>query len=177
MNGKQKRVAVLVTDGFEELELTGPAKSLRDSGAQVEIISQKSEPIQGFKHHQPTIKVSVDKTLDEVSPEDYDAVLLPGGALNADGMRTDERAQRFVQRMDEAEKPVAVICHAPWLLASAGLARGRTLTSWPTIADDLRNAGAQWVNREVVVDRNLITSRGPNDIPAFNKAVRSLLNP
>jgi protease I len=177
MTEKQKRVAVLVTDGFEETELTEPTKSLRDAGAKVDIVSQKSDPIQAFKHHQPTIKIGVDKTLDEVSPDDYDAVLLPGGALNADGIRTDERAQRFVQQMNEAEKPVAVICHAPWLLASAGLARGRTLTSWPTIADDLRNAGAQWVDREVVVDRNLVTSRGPNDIPAFNEAVRSLLNP
>jgi protease I len=176
VNEKQKRVAVLVTDGFEESELTEPTKSLRDSGAKVEIISQKTEPIQAFKHHQPTIKVGVDKTLDEVSPEDYDAVLLPGGALNADGMRTDERAQRFVAQMNEREKPIAVICHAPWLLASAGLARGRTLTSWPTIADDLRKAGAEWIDREVVIDRNLVTSRGPKDIPAFNEAVQSLLN-
>ncbi|MGB8151243.1 MAG: type 1 glutamine amidotransferase domain-containing protein, partial [Candidatus Cybelea sp.] len=120
-------------------------------------------------------KIDVDKTFDQVSPEDYDAVLLPGGALNADAIRTDSNAQRFVQRMNEERKPIAVICHAPWLLVSAGLAKGRTLTSWPTIVDDLRNAGAQWVDREVVVDGNLVTSRGPKDIPAFNKAFESLL--
>lgn len=172
---KNKRVAVLVTEGFEEPELTEPVKALREAGADVEIVSQKREPLQAFRHHQPSIKVDVDTTFDEASPESYDAVLLPGGALNADQIRVDPKAQQFVRRMNADGKPIAVICHAPWLLVSAGLARGRTLTSWPTIADDLRNAGAQWVDREVVVDENLVTSRGPKDIPAFNKALLELV--
>jgi deglycase len=160
---QQKRIAVLATDGFEESELTETTKALRDAGARVDIISLKREPIQAFKHHQPSIKVDVDATFDDASPDAYDAVLLPGGALNADAIRAEDKAQEFVRS------------HAPWLLVSAGLARGRTLTSWPTIADDMRNAGARWVDREVVVDDNLITSRGPNDIPAFNDAMLSLV--
>jgi protease I len=170
----EKRVAVVVGDGFEESELTEPAKTLREAGAKVEIISQKREPIQAFKHHQPTIKVDVDSTLDEARPEEYDALLLPGGALNADNLRTDPKVQQFVKQIDEQGKPMAVICHAPWVLVSAGLAKGRTLTSWPTITDDLRNAGAQWVDCEVVVDGNLVTSRGPKDLPAFNEKMKSL---
>lgn len=172
----KRRVAVLATDGFEESELTEPTKALREAGASVEIISRTREPIQAFKHHDKSIKIDVDKTLDEVSPDGYDAVLLPGGALNADEMRTDPKAQNFVRQMNAAGKPLAVICHAAWLLVSAGLAKGRTLTSWPTIADDLRNAGAQWVDREVVVDENLVTSRGPKDIPAFNEALLAQLH-
>ncbi len=172
---KEKRVAVLATDGFEESELTETTKALRDAGASVHIVSLKREPIQGFKHHQPSIKVDVDLALDEVSADSFDAVLLPGGALNADALRTEDKAQEFVRTMNRHRKPIAVICHAPWLLVSSGLARGRTLTSWPTIADDMRNAGAHWVDREVVVDDNLVTSRGPNDIPAFNEAMLSLV--
>lgn len=172
---KVKRVAVLATDGFEESELTEPVKVLRQAGAIVEIVSQKRDPIQAFRHQDKSIKIDVDKTLDEVSADRYDAVLLPGGALNADAIRTDPKAQQFVRQMNAAGKPMAVICHAPWLLVSAGLAKGRTLTSWPTIADDLRNAGAQWVDREVVVDENLVTSRGPQDIPAFNDALLAQL--
>lgn len=171
-----KRVAVLATEGFEESELMEPVKALRDAGATVEVISKKREPIQAFKHHSPSIKVNVDLTLDEAQPDRYDAVVLPGGALNADQLRVDEKAQQFVRRMNDAHKPMAVICHAPWLLVSAGLARGRTLTSWPTIVDDMRNAGATWVDREVVQDGNLVTSRGPNDIPAFNKATVELIS-
>jgi protease I len=172
---KAKRVAALATDGVEESELRKPVEALRDAGATVEIISQKREPIQAFKHHQPTIGIAVDRTLDQADPEEYDAVLLPGGALNADAIRADAKAQAFVRRMNEEGKPMAVICHAPWLLVSAGVARGRTLTSWPTIADDLRNAGAKWIDCEVVVDGNLITSRGPKDIPAFNQAMCDLI--
>jgi protease I len=171
---KDKRVAVVVGDGFEESELIEPIKALRTAGARVDIISQHSEPIQAFKHHQPTIKVEVDATLDQARPEEYDALLLPGGALNADGLRTDPKVQRFVKQMDSEGKPMAVICHAPWILVSAGLAEGRTLTSWPTIVDDLRNAGANWVDRDVVVDRNLLTSRGPKDLPAFNDEMMAL---
>ena len=171
---KDRRVAVVVGDGFEESELIEPTKALRAAGARVDIISPKSDPIQAFKHHQPTIKVDVDATLDQACPEDYDALLLPGGALNADGLRTDPKVQSFVKQMDSQGKPIAVICHGPWVLVSAGLAEGRTLTSWPTITDDLRNAGAQWVDREVVVDRNLVTSRGPKDLPAFNEQMLTL---
>lgn len=171
-----KRVAVIATDGFEESELTEPVKALREAGATVEIISEKREPIQGFKHHEKASKVGVDATLDDASPERYDAVHLPGGALNADVVRTNARAQQFVRRMNAERKPMSVICHAPWLLVSAGLAKGRTLTSWPTIADDVRNAGAEWVDREVCVDENLVTSRGPNDLPAFNKAMIELFS-
>jgi protease I len=170
-----KRVATLATDGVEESELTKPVEALREAGAKVEIISQNHKPIQAFKHHQPTIEIEVDRTLAQADPEDYDAVLLPGGALNADAIRVDAKAQEFVRRMNEEHKPMAVICHAPWLLVSAGVTRGRTLTSWPTIVDDIRNAGARWVDREVVVDGNLVTSRGPKDIPAFNQAMCELI--
>ena len=172
---RTKRVAVLATDGFEESELTEPTKALRDAGAAVDIVSLTRDPIRAFRHNQPAGQIDVDATLDEVSPDRYDAVLLPGGALNADALRTEEHAQRFVRRMCEDGKPMAAICHAPWLLVSAGIAGGRTLTSWPTIADDVRNAGGNWVDREVVIDDNLVTSRGPNDIPAFNKAVLAML--
>lgn len=171
-----KRVAVIATDGFEESELTEPVKALREAGATVEIVSEKREPIQGFKHHDKASKVDVDVTLDEISPDRYDAVQLPGGALNADQIRINDKAQQFLRRMNAERKPIAVICHAPWLLVSAGLAKGRTLTSWPTIADDVRNAGAQWVDREVVVDENLVTSRGPKDLPAFNAAMVELFS-
>jgi len=173
---KGKRVAVLATDGVEESELTEPVKALRAAGARVEVISQKREPIQAFKHHEKATKIDVDRTLDEAAPGDYDALLLPGGALNADVMRTEDKVQQFVRHIDGARKPLVVICHAPWVLVSAGVAKGRTLTSWPTIADDLRNAGAQWEDSEVVVDENLVTSRGPKDIPAFNKAAIELIS-
>lgn len=173
---KGKRIAVLATDGVEESELTEPVKALRNAGARVEVISQKREPLQAFKHHKKGARIEVDRTLDEASAAEYDALVLPGGALNADVMRVESKAQQFVRQIDGAHKPMAVICHAPWLLVSAGLAEGRTLTSWPTIADDLRNAGAQWQDREVVVDENLITSRGPKDIPAFNKAAIELFS-
>jgi protease I len=172
---KKKHIAVLVTDGFEESELIEPMRALREAGADVDVISEERKSIQAFKHHEPSIKISVDKTFDEAKPDRYDAVLLPGGALNADRIRTNPQAQQFVQAMNAQGKPMAVICHAPWLLASAGLAKGRTLTSWPTIADDMRNAGANWVDRDVVVDGNLITSRGPGDLPVFNEAMRTAI--
>jgi protease I len=171
---KEQRVAVLAFDGVEESELTEPVKALREAGATVDVISQKKEPIQAFKHHTPSTKIPVDRTLDEAAPNEYAALVLPGGALNADAIRADDKAQRFVREINDKREPMAVICHAPWLLISAGIARGRTLTSWPTIQDDLRNAGAQWVDREVVVDENLVTSRGPKDLPAFNRAMLDL---
>lgn len=167
-----KKVAVLATDYFEESELTEPVKALKEAGATVEIIAPKDGEIKGLKHVDPGQAVKVDKTLDEANPADYDALILPGGAVNADNLRTETKARDFVIKiMDELAKPTAVICHAPWMLVSSGLARGHKLTSYFTIQDDMRNAGAEWVDQEVVVDGNLITSRNPDDLPAFNDAL------
>ena len=170
------RVAVLATDGFEEPELTEPVKALRQEGARVTILSPKPGEIQGVRHDiDKTIKVKVDRTLKDVSAEEFDAVHLPGGALNADAMRMVPEVQAFLREMQDAGKPFAVICHAPWELLSAGLVRGRTLTSYHTIQDDVRNAGGNWVDREVVEDGNWVTSRQPGDLPAFNRAMLGLL--
>lgn len=168
------RVAVIATDGFEQAELTETAGALREAGARADVISPKPGKIQAFKHHSPSITIDVDRTLDEAKPEEYDAVLLPGGALNADQLRMQPGVQSFLQAINRAGKPVAVICHAPWELVSAGLAKGRTMTSYYTIQDDIRNAGANWVDQEVVVDGNLVTSRKPSDIPAFNREMLKL---
>lgn len=170
------RVAVLASDGFEEQELTEPVKALKDAGARVDVISTKSGRIQAFKHMTPTITVPVDKTLDGIATGDYDAVLLPGGALNADFLRAELRALQFIASLFNAGKPFAVICHAPWELISAGVAAGRRMTSYHTIQDDLRNAGVSWTDEEVVVDGNLITSRQPEDIPAFNAKMLELFS-
>ena len=167
-----KKVAVLATDYFEESELTEPVKALKEAGAEVEVIAPKSGEIKGVKHVDPGQSVKVSKTLDEANPDDYDALVLPGGALNADKLRMEQKARDFVVKiMDEQQKPTAVICHAPWMLVSTHLARGKKLTSYFTIQDDMRNAGADWVDQELVVDGNLITSRKPDDLPAFNKAL------
>jgi protease I len=171
-NLRGKKVAVVATDYFEESELVEPVKALRDAGAQVEIIAPKPGEIKGLNHVDQAGPVKVDKTLDEANPSDYDALVVPGGAVNADHLRMETKARNFIiKMMDELGKPTAVICHGPWLLASAGLARGKKLTSYFTIQDDMRNAGADWVDEEVVVDGNLITSRKPDDLPAFNKAL------
>jgi protease I len=171
-NLRGKKVAVVATDYFEESELVEPVKALRDAGAQVEIIAPKPGEIKGLNHVDRVGLVKVDKTLDEANPSDYDALVVPGGAVNADHLRMETKARNFIiKMMDELGKPTAVICHGPWLLASAGLARGKKLTSYFTIQDDMRNAGADWVDEEVVVDGNLITSRKPDDLPAFNKAL------
>lgn len=172
-----KKVAVVATDYFEEAELTEPVKALKDAGAQVDIIAPHSGEIKGVKHLEPGQSVKVDKTLDEANPRDYDAAVFPGGAINADHLRMEEKARDFiVSIMDEQGKPTAVICHAPWLLVSSHLARGKRLTSFFTIQDDMRNAGADWVDEEVVVDGNLITSRNPDDLPAFNRALIAALS-
>ena len=168
------RVAVMATDGFEESELTEPMRALRDAGAKVEVIAPKGGSIQGFRHFDKGQSVTVDRTLDEAQPEEYDALMMPGGALNADALRVVPRAQEYVRSFQEAGKPIAAICHAPWTLISAGVVRGRTLTSYHTIQDDVRNAGGNWVDREVVEDGNWVTSRQPSDIPAFNKAMLKL---
>lgn len=163
------RVAVLATDGFEESELTEPVQALKEAGAKVEIIAPRKGEIQAFRHFDKTLKVPVDRTLKEAKAESYDALLLPGGALNADAMRVLPEARNFIQRMDAAGKPIAAICHAPWELISAGIVKDRLLTSYPTIQDDVRNAGGFWVDREVAVDQDLVTSRQSSDLPAFNK--------
>jgi deglycase len=169
-------VAILATDAFEESELTEPAKALGQAGAKVHIISLHEGRIQAFKHFDKTVTVPVDLTIDQAQPEQYSALMLPGGALNADVMRADPRVQQFIRAMAQANKPMAVICHAPWELISAGVARGRTLTSYYTIQDDVRNAGANWVNQEVMVDGNLVTSRQPSDLPAFNREMLRLFS-
>lgn len=168
------RVAVLATDGFEESELTEPVKALQAAGARVEILSTQKGEIQAFRHHEKGTMVSVDRLLDDARPDEYDAVLLPGGALNTDTLRAEPNVKTFLQQMQEAGKPFAIICHAAWELISANLVQGRTLTSYYTIQDDVRNAGGNWVDQEVVIDRNWVTSRQPDDIPAFNQALLKL---
>lgn len=168
------RVAVIATDGFEEAELTEPVKALRDAGAKPDVISLKSGKIQGFNHDTKGAQVDVDRVLDDVRAEEYDAILLPGGALNADAMRMQPKLQSFLQEAERASKPMAVICHAPWEVISSGIAKGHRMTSYHTIQDDVRNAGATWVDEEVVVDGHLVTSRKPSDIPAFNREMLAL---
>jgi protease I len=168
------RVAVLATDGFEESELTEPVQALEDAGADVMVVSLKAGEIRAFRHDTKTIKVKVDRAIGDVAAEDFDGVQLPGGALNADTMRMVPEVQKFLREMERAGKPLAAICHAPWELISAGLVRGRKLTSYFTIQDDVRNAGGDWADREVVEDRNWVTSRQPADIPAFNRAMLKL---
>ena len=166
---KGMKVAILATDDFEQAELIEPRKALQDAGAETKVISPKQGEIQGVKHDEKADKVKVDMALDMANAEDFDAVLLPGGALNADALRVEKKAQEFVRKMDQSGKPIAVICHAPWLLVSAGLVRGRKMTSYHTIQDDLRNAGANWEDSECVRDRNWVSSRQPTDIPVFNR--------
>src|SRR5579884_492537 len=166
------RVALLATDGVEEAELTEPAKALGQAGAKVDVISNHDGRLQAFNHMDKGDTIPIDLTIDRANPADYDALLLPGGALNADKMRAVPEVVQFIKAM--ANKPMAVICHAPWELISAGIVRGRTLTSYYTIQDDVRNAGGNWVDREVVVDGNLVTSRQPSDIPAFNREMVKL---
>jgi protease I len=169
------KVAVLVTDGVEQPELEQPKKALEEAGAEVKVISPNTGKIQAFKHHDKGDKFPVDMKLDDANPEQFDAVLLPGGVINADALRIEKKAQEFVRRADAEGKPIAVICHGPWLLVSAGLVRGHRMTSWPTLQDDIRNAGAQWEDREVLVDRNWVSSRKPDDIPAFNREMIRLI--
>jgi protease I len=168
------RVAILATDLFEEAELIEPRKALDAAGAHTEVISLKSGEIQAVQHDTKTQKVKVDRTLDSVNAGEFDAVLLPGGAMNADALRIERKAQEFIRHINEAQKPIAVICHGPWLLVSAGLAQGRKITSYKTIQDDLKNAGASWTDQEVVRDGNWVSSRQPSDLPAFNREMIKL---
>jgi protease I len=170
------RVAILAADGVEDAELREPRKALDEAGAETTLFAPKEGTIQSFKHHDKADKFKVDNTLANADASHFDAVLLPGGALNADTLRVQPRAQEFVREMDRQGKPIAVICHAPWLLISAGRVRGRTITSYHTIQDDVRNAGANWQDEEVVRDRNWVSSRQPSDIPAFNRAMIELFS-
>ncbi|HZD48957.1 MAG TPA: type 1 glutamine amidotransferase domain-containing protein [Silvibacterium sp.] len=168
---KGKKIAILATDGFEQVELDEPKKALEKAGATTEVISPKSGEIKGWKFTEWGDKVKVDKTLNEARPNDYDALVLPGGVMNPDHLRMEPKAVEFVKEFAQSGKPVAAICHGPWTLVEAGLVRGKTMTSWPSLKTDLKNAGANWVDEQVVADGNFITSRKPDDIPAFNKKI------
>ncbi|MCB0124005.1 MAG: type 1 glutamine amidotransferase [Caldilineaceae bacterium] len=164
-----KKVAILVENGFEQVELTGPKRALEEAGAQTTIISPHENEVKGWNHTEwgDTFKVNV--PLQQANANDYDALMLPGGVMNPDKLRTNDQALRFVREFFQAHKPVAAICHGPWTLIEAGVAKGRTMTSYHSIQTDLKNAGAHWVDQEVVVDEGLVTSRNPDDIPAFNR--------
>jgi protease I len=171
---KGRRIAVLAADGFEKVELTIPVDAMRLAGASVDIVSLRHGRIRGVNLHEPASRVRVDKTLAEANPADYDGLLVPGGFINPDLLRQSAEARQFVRAFDTAGKPIATLCHGPWVLASAGLTSGRTLTSWPGIRDDLVNAGATWLDQEVVHDDNWISSRGPQDMVPFVKAMTKL---
>jgi len=164
-----KKVAILVTDGFEQVEMTKPREALNEAGAETKIVSLKPGKIQGMHHADKGDKFNVDLTLDEARPEEFDALMIPGGLMNPDALRSNDDALEFTRHFFREGKPVAAICHGPWVLIDAGVVRGRTLTSWPAIKTDVKNAGGKWVNEQVVVDNGLVTSRQPDDIPAFNK--------
>ena len=164
-----KRVAFLATDMVEQVELTEPWKAVEEAGGKPELISLKPGQIQGFNHYDKADTFKVDRTVEEARAEDYDAPVIPGGVGNPDTMRTDENAVQLVRDFFEQGKPVGVICHGPWMLVEAGVVRGRKVTSWPSLRTDIRNAGGDWVDQEVVVDDGLVTSRKPDDLPAFNR--------
>lgn len=166
-----KRVAILATDGFEQVELTEPKSNLESAGAEVDVLSIKDGEIKGWDKTDWGEKVKVDKLVASAKTSDYDALVLPGGQINPDKLRTDKEAVAFVKRFVESGKPVAAICHGPWTLIEAGVVRGKTMTSWPSVHTDLKNAGANWVDQEVVTDGNIITSRKPEDIPAFSRTL------
>ncbi len=173
---KGKRVAALAADGFEKVELTIPMKALKHAGAEVDIVSLREGSIRGVNLHEPATRVKVTKTLEQANPHDYDALLVPGGFINPDLLRQSEEAREFVRAFDREKKPIATLCHGPWVLASAGLLKGRTLTSWPGVRDDLVNAGATWLDQEFVRDGNLGTSRGPQDLRAFISGMLDLFS-
>ena len=164
-----KTVAIIAADMVEQVELVEPRKALEQAGAETQLISLEPGEIQGFNHFDKADKLRVDKTIEEVDAADYDALLIPGGVGNPDQLRGNENVVSFVQALFDAGKPVAAICHGQWVLVEAGVTKGRTLTSWPTLQTDIRNAGGNWVDQEVVVDQGLVTSRKPDDIPAFNE--------
>ena len=163
------KVAILAAEGFEQAELTEPRKALQDAGAETRVVSPAKGEVQGWKHFDKGERITVDVPLEQADAADYDALLLPGGVANPDQLRTMAKAVQFVRAFFETGKPVAAICHGPWTLIDAGVVRGRTLTSWPSLKTDLVNAGATWVDQEVCVDHGLVSSRKPADIPAFNR--------
>ena len=167
-------VAILVDDGFEQVELFEPREALEAAGASTSVVSPQERRVQGWNHHDRGDEVKVDVRLAEAKAADFDGLLLPGGVMNPDSLRTDERAVAFVRSFFDAGKPVAAICHGPWTIIEADCARGKRLTSWPSLQTDLRNAGAEWVDEAVVVDGNLVTSRKPDDLDAFNRATVEL---
>jgi protease I len=164
-----KRVAIVATDGFEQSELAEPRRALEAAGAKTEIISLRAGSIRGWKEKNWGDTFTVDRTVGQANPDDYDALVLPGGVMNPDKLRTDQDAVAFVRAFFDKNKPVGAICHGPWTLINAGVAQGRMMTSWPSLRQDLINAGARWTDEQVVVDRGLVTSRKPDDIPAFNR--------
>jgi protease I len=168
---KGKRIAILVADGFEQVEMTEPRKALDQAGAKTDLISPAKGKVQAWQHQDKGDKFPVDVALDAANPDDYDALLLPGGVANPDKLRIIPKAVQFVKSFFEHEKPVAAICHGPWLLVEANVVQGRQVTSWPSLQTDLRNAGANWTDQEVVEDQGLVTSRKPDDLPAFNKKI------
>ncbi|MBT2320946.1 type 1 glutamine amidotransferase [Variovorax paradoxus] len=163
------KVAILVTDGFEQSEMTEPRRVLDAAGADTKIVSPMDGSVRGWKHHKPADVFEVDIPLPQAAAHEFEALLLPGGVMNLDALRINEQAVAFVKDFFEAGKPVAAICHGPWTLIEAEVVRGRTMTSWPSLQIDLKNAGAKWVDREVVADGALVTSRKPDDLPAFNR--------
>jgi protease I len=175
-NLKGCRVAILVTDGFEQVELTEPRRALDEAGAKTDIVSPKSDKVRGWKFTDWGDTLPVDKSLEQARPNDYDALLLPGGVMNPDTLRMIPAAVEFAKSFFDAGKPVAAICHGPWTVIETGAARGRRIASWPSLKTDLRNAGAEWVDQEVVVDGNLVSSRKPDDIPAFNRETIDLFS-
>lgn len=164
-----KKVAILVEDGFEQIELTSPKEALEAAGAKTYIISPKSDKVKGWEHTKWGQEFPVDVAIDRAKANDYDALLLPGGVMNPDKLRTSKQAVQFVREFANSGKPIAAICHGPWLLVEADIVNGRKVTSYPSIQTDLKNAGANWVDQEVVVDQGLVTSRNPDDLPAFNR--------
>lgn len=164
-----KKVAILTETGFEEVELTSPKQALEEAGAEVQIVSPQKEKVKAWDHDHWSVELNVDKHIDDAQVDDYDALVLPGGVLNPDKLRTNENAVAFVKDFLESGKPVAAICHGPQTLIETGLLDGRTMTSYPSVKTDLINAGVDWVDREVVVDNGLVSSRSPKDLPAFNK--------
>jgi len=173
---KGRRVAVLATDGVEQVELVQPMEALKAAGAEVHLISLECEPIQGMNHDDKADTFPVDRSVEEVKVADYQGLVIPGGVANPDRLRVDEAAVKLVRDFVEHDKPVAAICHGPWVLVEADVVRGRTLTSWPSLQTDIRNAGGEWVDQEVVVDQKLVTSRKPADLPAFCEKVVALMS-
>lgn len=166
-----KKIAILTTNGFEQVELTSPREALLNAGAQVHIVSPQSDQVQGWNHYDKADMFNVDVPLNQANAGNYDALLLPGGVANPDQLRVDEQAVQFIRAFADAGKPIAAICHGPWTLIEAGIVKGRQVTSYKSIKTDLQNAGANWVDQEVAIDNNLITSRNPGDLSAFNRAI------